>query len=78
MREWRYSSTILDLSTRCRCVVIFTLPCSFIPRETAPGMYLLYRRLGEPQSRSGLNAEERNFLLLPGIEPQLLVIQPIA
>jgi hypothetical protein len=36
--EWRYSSTILDLSTRWRWVVSF-MPWPLYPREIAPGTY---------------------------------------
>ena len=38
--------------------------------------YSLNRRLGGPQSRSGLSRYEKNFLLLPGIETQLLRHSP--
>jgi hypothetical protein len=66
MGEWRYSSTFLDLGTRWRWVVSFTsLP--LYPRGYRP-RYPLDRRLGGPQSQSGLCGEEKN-LTLPGIEP---------
>jgi hypothetical protein len=44
----------------------------FVPSETAP-RYLLYRRLGEFRSRSGLHGEEKTPFPLPAIEPLLLV-----
>jgi len=37
--------------------------------------YQLARRLGGPQSRSGLGGEEKNPQPLPGLEPP--IIQPI-
>jgi hypothetical protein len=67
MGEWRYSSTILDLSTKWRWVVSFT-PRPLYPRGNRP-QYPLNRRLGEPQSRSGRCAIEKNFLPVLGIEP---------
>jgi hypothetical protein len=51
-------------------VVSFTL-LSLYPRGNS-SRYALYRRLGGPQSRSGLCGEEKNVLSLPGIEPRLL------
>jgi hypothetical protein len=51
-REWRYSSTFLDLSTRWRWVVSFTL------RGNSP-RYPLDRRLGGPLSRSGRNVKRK-------------------
>jgi hypothetical protein len=45
---------------------------SLYPKEEAP-MYLLYRRLGEPQSWSGLYGNKKNLLPLLGIEP---IVQP--
>jgi len=38
--------------------------------------YPLDRRLGEPQSRSGRRAEEKNSQVLPGHKPP--IIQPVA
>jgi hypothetical protein len=55
MWEWRYSSTILDLHTRL--VVSFT-PLQLHPRGKRP-RYPLYRRLGEPQSRSRRYGKEK-------------------
>jgi hypothetical protein len=50
MREWMYSSNILDLSSNCRRVVSFTaLPLT--PREKSP-QYPFQMRLGGSQSRS--------------------------
>jgi hypothetical protein len=36
MGEWRYSSTILDLGTRWRCVVSFTLRILYTRGKEAP------------------------------------------
>jgi hypothetical protein len=72
MREWRYSSTFLDLGTRWRRVISFThLPLPHPPPERA--LYPLERRLGWPQSRSGRCGEEKNLALL-GMEP---TVQPV-
>jgi hypothetical protein len=46
-----------------------------LPQRKSP-RYLLDRRLGGPQSRSGHGGEENNFQSLPGFEPQ--IIQPVA
>jgi hypothetical protein len=51
MGEWRYSSTILDLFTRCRWVVSFTLLPLYPRRKNS--LHPLDMRLGGPQSRSG-------------------------
>jgi hypothetical protein len=67
MGEWRYNSTILDLSTGWRWLVSFT-PRALYSRGKSP-LYPLYRRLGGPQSRSGHCGVEKNLLQLPGIEP---------
>jgi hypothetical protein len=61
MREWRYSSTILDLGTRWRWVVNFTTRPLY-PRWNSP-RYPLDRRLGGPQSRSGGCRKEKNHPL---------------
>jgi hypothetical protein len=42
--EWKYSSTIIDLDTRWRCVITFT-PRPIYPWGRSP-RYPLYRRLG--------------------------------
>jgi hypothetical protein len=55
---WRYSSTFLDLSTRCSWVVGFK-PRPFHPRGKSP-RYPLDLRLGGPQSRSGRRGKEKN------------------
>jgi hypothetical protein len=64
--EWGYSSTILDLGTRWRWLVSFTL-LPLYPRGKSP-RHPLDRRLGGRQSRCGCCGEEKN-LALPGIEP---------
>jgi hypothetical protein len=64
MGEWRYSTTILDLGTRWRCVV------NIIPRENPP-WNSLGRRLSGPQNRSGYCGVKKNLLNLPGIDPLL-------
>jgi hypothetical protein len=68
MREWRHSSTILDLGTRWRWVVSFT-PRPVYSRGNSP-RYPLDRRLGRPQSWFGHCGVETNVLSLPGIEPR--------
>jgi hypothetical protein len=73
MGKWRYSSTILDLSTRWRLVVSFTpLPLYF--RRKSPH-YPIERRLGGPKSRSG-SCEEEKYLTLARI--RTLAVQPAA
>jgi len=59
---------ILDLGTRWRWVVSFTLQ-SFYPRKNNP-WYPLERRLGGIQRRYGRGGEEKKSLLMPGIEPR--------
>jgi hypothetical protein len=54
-REWRYSSTVLDLDTRWRWVVSFT-PLSLYPRGRSP-WYPLHRG-GWVVPRVGLDAVE--------------------
>jgi hypothetical protein len=49
--EWRYSSTILDLSTRWK-YRLASLPRRFILGERAPGIHWI-------GSRAGLNAVEK-------------------
>jgi hypothetical protein len=49
-------------------------PGRFTLREGAPG-YPLDRRLGGPQSRSGLGGEEKISQTLPGLEPP--ITQPV-
>jgi hypothetical protein len=71
MGEWRYSSNILDLGTRWRRVVSFT-PRPLYPRGKSR-QYLLDRRLGGSQSRSGRCGEEKNLAparnKTPAIQP---------
>jgi hypothetical protein len=57
---------ILDLGTRWRWVVSFTLRPLY-PQGKRPS-YPLDRRLGGPQSRSGRGGEEKNSQPPPGIE----------
>jgi hypothetical protein len=57
MGDWRYSSTVLDLSTRWRWVVSFT-PQLLYPLGKSP-WYPSDRRVGDPQSRSGCCGEEK-------------------
>jgi hypothetical protein len=57
-----YSSTILNLGTRWRRVVRFTL-LPLYPR------YSLYRRLDGRQTRAGRCELKKNLLHQPGIEP---------
>jgi hypothetical protein len=61
MREWRYSSTILDLGIRWRWLFSFThLPC--YPRSNS-SRYPLYRRLGGPPNQSGRYVEEKKIYI---------------
>jgi hypothetical protein len=48
--NWRYSSTVLKLDTRWRCLVSFMNLRRFTPRKQP--RYPLYRRLGGPQESS--------------------------
>jgi hypothetical protein len=60
MGEWRYSSTILDLGSRWRWVVSFTL------RTRAPGNHWIGNWMG---LNAGLDAvTKREILLIQGIE----------
>jgi hypothetical protein len=65
---------ILDLGTRCRWVVSFTIRLLY-PQGKSP-WYPLDRRLGGPQSRSGHSGEEKNSQSLSGLEPP--IIQTVA
>jgi hypothetical protein len=66
--EWRYRSTILDLGTRCRWVVILTLLLLY-SWERAPCTHWIGGWVGP---RAGLDAvEKRRVLPLRGIEPGL-------
>jgi hypothetical protein len=51
--------------------VVSFKPRPLYPRGKSPGN-TLDRRLGEPQSRSGRCGEEKNTMVLPGIEPRFL------
>jgi hypothetical protein len=66
--EWRYSSFILDLCSRWRRVVSFTLRPLY--SQGYSPWYPLNRKLGEPQSRSGHCVVQKNVWPLPGIEPR--------
>jgi hypothetical protein len=63
---------ILDLGTRWRCVVSFTLRPLFPQGKSS--WYPLDRRLGGPQSRSVCCSEEKNSQPLPGLEPPVITI----
>jgi hypothetical protein len=65
---------ILDLGARWRWAISFT-PQPLYPQGKRL-WYLLGRRLGGPQSRSGRGGEEKNSQPLPGFEPP--IIQPVA
>jgi hypothetical protein len=69
MREWRYSSTILDLGTSGQLHTPATLF-----RGTALANHW-DRRLGGPQSRSGRYGEEKS--LFPSGN-RTMAIQPVA
>jgi hypothetical protein len=58
MVKWRYSSTILDLSTRWRSVV------SFNPGERALDTHWIW------DNKAGLTDVKKSLLPLPGIEPR--------
>jgi hypothetical protein len=73
MEERRYSSTILELSTRWGSVVSFT-PRSLYLRVNRP-RYPLDRRLVEAQSQSRRCGEEKN-LELDGIRTR--AVKPVA
>jgi hypothetical protein len=60
-REWRYSSTILDLSTRYSGQL--HAPAALPPGKQPPPRYPLDRRLGGNQSR--LDAVERRKISCP-------------
>jgi len=57
-------------------VVSFT-PRPLYPQGKSP-WYPLDRRLGGPQSHSGHGGEEKNSQLLPGLNPRILIVQPVA
>jgi hypothetical protein len=70
--EWKYS--VLDLGTRWRQVISFTLRPLYPQRKSL--WCPLDRRLGGPQSRSGRGGKEKNSQPLPELEPP--IIQPVA
>jgi hypothetical protein len=70
MGEWRYSSIILDLGTRCRWMVSFK-PWPLYPRRQSP-RYLLDRMLCGPQSRSGVKKK------FAPAENRISAVQPFA
>jgi hypothetical protein len=72
-REWRYSSTILDVGTRWRRTVSFTpLPLYLRGKSLR---YLSDRRLGGPHSLSGHCGVEKTGLLAGNQTP---AIKPVA
>jgi hypothetical protein len=68
--EMRYDSAILDLGSRWRWVVCFTI----LPLYSwgMDSRYPLDRRLGGSQSLYGGCGEDKNLFQLPGIKPQFL------
>jgi hypothetical protein len=66
----RIAPRIIDLGTRLRWVVSFTIRPLY-PQGKTP-WYPLDRRLGGHQSRSGRGGEERNSQLLPVLEPPII------
>jgi hypothetical protein len=70
MERWMYSSIVLDLGARWRSVASFT-PLYPLRKSTR---YLLDRRLGGPQSRSGLCGEDENLTIVENRTP---VVQPV-
>jgi hypothetical protein len=54
--------------------VVSLMPQPIYAQGKSP-WYPLDRRLGEPQSRSGLDGEEKNSQLLPGLG--IPIIQPV-
>jgi hypothetical protein len=69
--EWRYSSAILDLSTRYMEVSGQLHASAALHWGRSPG-YPLDRRLVRPQNRSGCCGVEKSPLPLLRIEPKLL------
>jgi hypothetical protein len=72
-----YFSIFCKQSQSCSCKscsshmkALASRPDRFTSRGNS-SRYPLYRRLGGPQFRSGRCGEEKNCLLLPGIEPRL-------
>jgi hypothetical protein len=67
---WKYSCTILELTTGWRQVVSF-MPLPLYLRETASS-YPSCSRQGDPQSQAGHYGREKNLLSCPGIKHKLL------
>jgi hypothetical protein len=61
---------ILNFSTSWRCVVCFTVQPLY-PQGKSPN-YSPTRRLGGTQTQTRHYTEQKNFLPLPGIQPQFL------
>jgi hypothetical protein len=76
MGERRYSSIILDHSTRWMWMVSF-MPHMLYLWERSP-WYPLARRLGEPQSQSGCHGYRENSLASTKSQTQLPSPHPIA
>jgi hypothetical protein len=72
IREWKYSSVIIDLGTRWRWVVSFT-PRPLYPWGNSPTCPL-YRRLDGPQNRSGSYEEEKNLAPAGNRTPTLQIV----
>jgi hypothetical protein len=73
MEDWRYTSTILDLVTRCTVVFSFKPRLLYPKGNSLPPRYQFYRRLGWPQSRYGRCGVKHIYIYifsLPGIEPR--------
>jgi hypothetical protein len=65
--KWRYSSIILDLSTRWRLVISFK-PLPLYPEEMAPGTHWIGDCVG-PRADMNCSRKRKSFPQ-PGIEPQ--------
>jgi hypothetical protein len=68
--QWKCRSTVINLDTRWRWDVNFTLLLPYAQGNSP--RYSLKRRLVEPQGQSGLYEEDNNILFLSGIEPRLV------
>jgi hypothetical protein len=69
--EWRFSSTILDLSTRCRGMVSFKSRPLYLRGNSS--RCPLDRRLGGPQSQSGRCEVEKIIFSMIGYNVTLPV-----
>jgi hypothetical protein len=69
MGEWRYSSTIIDFSTRWGSEWSASRLCCFTPWETVPRAHYIE---GSVVLRARLKVMENNLLHLPGIETRLI------